>query len=139
MNHLVARLRVRALGMVTRLVPAPTPFMFTGPGSSTQLVQMIADRGARSALLVTDAVLLKLKVVDPVLVALEEAGIKAQVFSDVEPDPTIDVVMDGVARLRESRADAVLAVGGGSPIDAAKAMIACSAKGCSPDALNGYF
>jgi len=74
-----------------------------------------------------------------VLVALEEAGIKAQVFSDVEPDPTIDVVMDGVARLRESRADAVLAVGGGSPIDAAKAMIACSAKGCSPEALNGYF
>ena len=139
MNHLVARLRVRALGMATRLVPAPTPFMFTGPGSSTQLVRMIADRGARSALVVTDAVLLKLKVVDPVLVALEEAGIKAQVFSDVEPDPTIDVVMDGVARLRESRADAVLAVGGGSPIDAAKAMIACSAKGCSPDALNGYF
>src|SRR5208283_790568 len=113
MNNLVARLRVRALGMATRLVPAPTPFMFTGPGSSTQLVQMIADRGARSALVVTDAVLLELKVVDPVLVALEEAGIKAQVFSDVEPDPTIDVVMDGVARLRESRADAVLAVGGG--------------------------
>ena len=139
MNHLVARLRVRALGMATRLVPAPTPFMFTGPGSSTQLVRMIADRGARSALVVTDAVLLELKVVDPVLVALEEAGIKAQVFSDVEPDPTIDVVMDGVARLRESRADAVLAVGGGSPIDAAKAMIACSAKGCSPEALNGYF
>ena len=139
MNHLVARLRVRALGMATRLVPAPTPFMFTGPGSSTQLVQMIADRGARSALVVTDAVLLKLKVVDPVLAALEEAGVKAQVFSDVEPDPTIDVVMDGVARFRESRADAVLAVGGGSPIDAAKAMIACSAKGCSPDALNGYF
>ena len=101
MNHLVARLRVRALGMATRLVPAPTPFMFTGPGSSTQLVRMIADRGARSALVVTDAVLLELKVVDPVLVALEEAGIKAQVFSDVEPDPTIDVVMDGVARLRE--------------------------------------
>src|SRR5271156_3641565 len=47
---------------------------------------MIADRGARSALVVTDAVLLKLKVVDPVLVALEEAGRKAQMFSDVEPD-----------------------------------------------------
>ena len=75
MKHLVARLRVRALGMATRLVPAPTPFMFTGPGSSTQLVRMIADRGARSALVVTDAVLLKLMVVDPVRVALEEAGI----------------------------------------------------------------
>jgi alcohol dehydrogenase class IV len=88
---------------------------------------------------VTDAVLLELKVVDPVLVALAEAGIKTHLFSDVEPDPTIDVVMDGVARLRESRADAVLAVGGGSPIDAAKAIIACSASGCSPAALDGYF
>ena len=139
MNTLAARLRVRALGIATRLVPAPTPFMFTGPGSSIQLVRMIADRGARTVLVVTDAVLLKLGVVDPVLAALEEAGITAQVFSEVEPDPTIDVVMQGVASLRESGADAVLAVGGGSPIDAAKAIIACSAKGCDPKALDGYF
>lgn len=139
MNPLVARLRVRALGIATRLVPAPTPFMFTGPGSSSQLVRMIADCGVHCVFLVTDAVLLELKVVDPVLAALAEAGIKVQVFSEVKPDPTMDTVMDGVARLRESRADAVLAVGGGSPIDAAKAMIACHAKGCSPDALDGYF
>ena len=138
-NHLIDRIRIHAIGVAAKLVPAPTPFMFTGPGSSTQLVQMIANCGARTVLVVTDAVLLELKVVDPVLVALEEAGVKAQVFSDVEPDPTIDVVMDGVAQLRDSRADAVLAVGGGSPIDAAKAIIACGAKGCSPDALDGYF
>ena len=138
-NHLVARLRVRALGTATRLFPAPVPFMFTGPGSAGQLAQMIADTGARSVFVVTDAVLLELKVVDPVLVALDEAGIKVRVFSDVEPDPTMDEVMDGVAHLRESRADAVLAVGGGSPIDAAKAMIACRANGRRPDAINGYF
>lgn len=135
----VAHLRVRALGIATRLLPAPTPFAFTGPGSSAQLVRMIADRGARTVLVVTDAVLVELGVVDPVLAALEQAGIEVRVFSDVEPDPTIDVVMDGVARLRESRADAVLAVGGGSPIDAAKAIIACAARGCRPEALDGYF
>ena len=69
LNHVFARLRVRALGMAAKLMPAPTPFMFTGPGSSVELVQMIANRGARSALVVTDAVLLGLKVVDPVLVS----------------------------------------------------------------------
>jgi alcohol dehydrogenase len=138
-NHLFAPLRVRALGIAARFVPAPTPFMFTGPESSAELVRMIADRGARCVFVVTDAVLLELKVVDSVLRALTEAGIKVDVFSDVEPDPTMDIVMDGVARLRESRADAVLAVGGGSPIDAAKAMIACHANECRPDALNGYF
>lgn len=139
MSHFVARLRVRALAIATRLLPAPTPFAFTGPGSSTQLVKMIADRGARTVLVVTDAVLIELGVVDPVLAALERAGIDAQVFSDVEPDPTIDVVMKGVARIRETRADAVLAVGGGSAIDAAKAIIACAARDCRPEALDGYF
>ena len=75
MNHLFAPLRVRALRIAARFVPAPTPFMFTGPESSAELVRMIANRGARCVFLVTDAVLLKLKVVDSVLVALEEAGI----------------------------------------------------------------
>lgn len=139
MTSLVADLRVRALGIATRLLPAPTPFAFTGPGSSTQLVRMIADRGTRTVLVVTDAVLVELGVVEPVLATLKEAGIDTHVFSDVEPDPTIDVVMRGVARLRESRADAVLAVGGGSPIDAAKAIIACVARDCRPEALDGYF
>ena len=139
MNNVVSQLRVRGLGIATKLLPAPTPFMFTGPGSSAELVQMIADRGARSVLVVTDAVLLGLKVVDPVLAALEKAGITAHVYSEVEPDPTIDVVMNGVARLRDAPADAVLAVGGGSPIDAAKAIIACFARGCNPQALDGYF
>lgn len=139
MNQNIARLRVSALGLATKLLPAPTPFMFTGPGSSAELVRMIADRGARAVLVVTDAMLVELKVVDPVLRALEDAGLQAHVFSDVKPDPTIDVVMAGVARLREVRADAVLAIGGGSSIDAAKAMIGCAAKNCKPDALDGYF
>lgn len=78
MNLFVARLRVRGLGVAIRLVPAPTPFMFTGPGSSAELARMIADRGTRSVFVVTDAVLVKLKVVDPVLVALDEAGIKVR-------------------------------------------------------------
>jgi hypothetical protein len=100
MNNIVSQLHVRGLGIATKLLPARTPFMFTGPGSSAELVQMIADRGARSVIVVTDAVLLGLKVVDPVLAALKAAGITAHVHSDVEPDPTIEVGMNGVARLR---------------------------------------
>jgi alcohol dehydrogenase len=139
LSTITSRLRVRGLGIATKLAPALTPFMFTGSGSSVELVQMIADRGLRSVLVVTDTVLLDLKVVEPVLTALKAAGLTAHVYSDVEPDPTIDVVMKGVARLREARAEAVLAVGGGSPIDAAKAIIACHARDCQPQALDGYF
>jgi alcohol dehydrogenase class IV len=139
MTHLFARLRIRALGIAARLLAAPTPFMLTGPGSSVELARLIADRGSRSVLVVTDGVLLKLGVVAPVLNALKEAGLAVTVFSEVEPDPTIAIVMAGIEQLRASGATAVLAVGGGSPIDAAKAMIACYASGRRPQDLDGYF
>lgn len=139
MTQLFSRLRVRALGVAARLVPAPVPFMLTGPGSSVELARLIADRGARSVLVVTDKVLVELGVVAPVLNALKEAGVAVTVFSEVEPDPTIAIVMAGIEQLRASGATAVLAVGGGSPIDAAKAMIACYAGGRRPQDLDGYF
>jgi alcohol dehydrogenase class IV len=139
MKHLLARLRIRALGVVARLVPAPTPFMLTGPGSSLELARLIAERGARSVLVVTDRVLLELEVVAPLLNALNQAGLAVTVFSEVEPDPTIAMIMAGIEQLHASGATAVLAVGGGSPIDAAKAMIACHASGRRPEELDGYF
>ena len=93
MTHLLARLRIRALGVVARLLPAPTPFMLTGPGSSLELAQLIADCGARSVLVVTDRVLVELEVVAPVVNALKETGLAVTVFSEVEPDPTIGIVL----------------------------------------------
>jgi len=139
MTHLFSRFRIRALGVVARLLPAPSPFMLTGPGSSLELARLIADCGALSVLVVTDKVLVELGVVAPVLNALQEAGLAVTVFSEVEPDPTIGIVMAGIEQLRASGATAVLAVGGGSPIDAAKAMIACHASGRRPQDLDGYF
>ena len=139
MAHLYARFRIRALGLAVRLAPAPTPFMLTGPGSSLELARLIADCGARSVIVVTDGVLVELGVVAPVLHALQEAGLAVTLFSEVEPDPSIDIVMAGIEQLRASAATAVLAVGGGSSIDTAKAMIACCARGRLPQDLDGYF
>ncbi len=139
MTHLFSRFRIRALGVAARLLRAPTPFMLTGPGSSVGLARLIADCGARSVLVVTDKVLVELGVVAPVLNALKEAGLAVTVFSEVEPDPTIGIIMAGLEQLRASGATAVLAVGGGSPIDAAKAMIACKAGGRRPEDLDGFF
>ena len=139
MAHLYARFRIRALGMAVRVAPAPTPFMLTGPGSSLELARLIADRGARSVIVVTDGVLVELGIVAPVLNALQEAGLAVTLFSEVEPDPSIAIVMAGIEQLRASAATAVLAVGGGSSIDTAKAMIACCARGRLPQDLDGYF
>lgn len=53
---------------------------------------------------------------------LEQAGMDTKIFENVEPDPSVDTVMRGAAEMREFQPDWVVAVGGGSPIDAAKAM-----------------
>ena len=139
MTHLFSRFRIRALGVAARLAACADAVHADGAGLVSQLARLIADRGARSVLVVTDDVLVELGVVAPVLNALKEAGLAVTVFSEVEPDPTIAIVMAGIEQLRASGATAVLAVGGGSPIDAAKAIIACSASGCRPQALDGYF
>ena len=53
---------------------------------------------------------------------LKEAGMDVHIFEGVEPDPSIETVMRGAAFMRENQPDWIVAIGGGSPIDAAKAM-----------------
>ena len=53
---------------------------------------------------------------------LEEAGMEVDIFEGIEPDPSVETVMKGAARMQEFQPDWIVAIGGGSPIDAAKAM-----------------
>lgn len=52
----------------------------------------------------------------------QEAGLETQTFEGIQPDPSIESVYDGAAKMREFNPDVIIAIGGGSPIDAAKAM-----------------
>ena len=53
---------------------------------------------------------------------LKEAGMEVTVFEGIEPDPSVETVMKGAAVMQEFKPDWIIAMGGGSPIDAAKAM-----------------
>ena len=53
---------------------------------------------------------------------LKEAGMEVQLFENVEPDPSVETVMKGAKAMQEFKPDWIVAMGGGSPIDAAKAM-----------------
>ena len=53
---------------------------------------------------------------------LQEAGLATQVFEGVEPDPSVETVMRGAQAMRDFAPDVILSIGGGSPMDAAKAM-----------------
>ncbi len=78
--------------------------------------------GKKRAFVVTDKFLYSSGLLAPMLETLAGMGIVTHVFSDVTPDPTIQLVRKGVEQLRSFEADVIIAIGGGSPIDAAKIM-----------------
>jgi alcohol dehydrogenase len=98
---------------------------------------MIGQFGYRRVMIVTDAVLVKLGLVEPLRRALVEQGIDVAVHDGITPDPTYPVLEAGLAAVKAHRSDAILAVGGGSAIDAAKVIGAMATSGKSPAKLVG--
>lgn len=82
----------------------------------------LAELKGKSAFIVTDKNIVNLGLIDKVKEQLSQAGIKATVFDEVEPDPSLQTVRKGVDLMNRSGPDLVVAVGGGSVMDAAKAM-----------------
>lgn len=82
----------------------------------------LAELKGKSAFIVTDKNIVKLGLVDKVKEQLSQAGIQASVFDEVEPDPSLQTVQKGVALMNQYGPDLVVGVGGGSVMDAAKAM-----------------
>lgn len=103
----------------TYVVPARAVI---GPGALDDLVVHVKGFGFEKALVVTDAELVRLGVVQKVTDRLGDAGIKWELYDQVQPNPTCANVHDGLARLQEAGCDWILSVGGGSPQDAAKAI-----------------
>ncbi len=78
--------------------------------------------GKNRAVIVTDQALFDLGYTDRITKVLEEMGITTKVFSDVKPDPDVSTVNKGVEMLNAFKPDVIIALGGGSPMDAAKVM-----------------
>ncbi|MBO5134485.1 MAG: lactaldehyde reductase [Bacteroidaceae bacterium] len=95
---------------------------YFGPGAREVLPQEIARLGFKKAFVATDKDLVKFGVADKVLKVLADAGIPYEVFCDIKPNPTVANVKAGVAAFAASGADFILAIGGGSSMDTAKAV-----------------
>lgn len=139
LKYALHRLQMALLYFIAGFMQASRPLLLSGPGSSLQLCRAIADLGATRVLVVSDAVLVKLGLVAPLVRALEERGVACAIYDGVEPDPTHAQIDAGAARAREHRADAVLAVGGGSVMDAAKLIAACVGNDTAVAGLVGNF
>jgi alcohol dehydrogenase class IV len=121
----------------SRVVPIPRPTTFVGPGSALKLCDTIAQFGLGRVLIVTDAVLVKLGIVEPLRAALAARGVEVAIHDGITPDPTYDVLQRGCEAAQAHRADAILAVGGGSVLDAAKIIDAMVVSGKSAARLVG--
>ena len=95
---------------------------YHGKGAISAIADEAKNRGFKKALVCSDPDLIKFEVTKKVTDVLEKAGLEYTVFSKIKPNPTIEDVQAGVAAFKECGADYLIAVGGGSSIDTAKAV-----------------
>ena len=106
--------------MANRMILNETSYF--GAGAISEVVTEAQKRAFKKILVVTDPDLIKFGVTDKVTKLLTEAGIPFEVFSNVKANPTVACVKDGVEVFAKAGADSIVAVGGGSAMDTAKAI-----------------
>lgn len=95
---------------------------YFGVNSINNIIDEVKKRGYQKALVVTDKELIKFKVATKVTELLDSAELDYQIFDEVMPNPTISIVKQGIEIFKQSNADYLIAIGGGSPQDTAKAI-----------------
>lgn len=135
----VAKARAKVLKLFSMVIPMPRPLLFVGENSCHELCDMIINEGASKVFIVTDEVLNKLGVPSKVTDYLAANNIKYHIYDGITPDPTFTVVEEGLRQSKAANCDAVLAIGGGSVIDAAKIIAMCQGNNCQPQQLIGLF
>ncbi len=95
---------------------------YHGAGAINEIGALLTAKGFKKAFVCSDKDLVEFGVTGKVLKVLEDAGVPYTLFSDIKPNPTIENVQDGVKAYKESGADCMVTVGGGSSMDTAKAI-----------------
>ncbi|PNW28455.1 iron-containing alcohol dehydrogenase [Formosa algae] len=98
------------------------PLSLIGPGSLKDLAEELKALPYKKALFVTDKVLVKIGVAQQVMDTLASSNIEMVVFDNVQPNPTVKNVNNGLKLLKEQNCDVIITLGGGSPQDCGKAI-----------------
>jgi alcohol dehydrogenase len=129
---------MKGAGLVTRFIPIPQPTLLVGPGSSARLGQAIAGFGHRKILIVTDSIISKLGLLNDLTNALQAGGANFVVFDEITPDAPIPLIQKGIDFYHEHDCDAIVAFGGGSSMDASKAIAVAVSNPKPLNQLAGY-
>ena len=95
---------------------------YHGSGAIKEIVTEVKTRGFKKAFVCSDPDLVKVHVTSKVTDLLKSAGLDFELYSNIKPNPTIENVQTGVAAFKKSGADYLIAIGGGSSMDTAKAI-----------------
>ena len=111
----------KALKFGMRFMDWSEPELFEGEGAVLKLPQFIKGKGIKNILIVTDKGLMNLGLLEPLFAELKRHGIEYHVFDGVQPNPTIPNIEDCKNMYIENHCEGIIAFGGGSPMDCAKA------------------
>lgn len=122
MMNFLYRLKGSVVGLLLKLLPIQLPIVFKGSGSVGHLCEQVAVLGYNKVLIVTDAVLHKLGAIDDIKDALKKHDVDFVIYDGVLPNPEFTQVCEGLALFQRENCEAIISLGGGSVIDAAKMM-----------------
>ncbi|HEY9159589.1 MAG TPA: iron-containing alcohol dehydrogenase [Desulfomonilia bacterium] len=128
------------MGFSMNFLPWIEPTIIDGKDSIKKLASVIKGKGIKNVLIVTDSVLMGLHLLDSLFEALKSAGIKYSLYDQVQPNPTIENIEAALKIYNANGCEAIIAFGGGSPMDCAKVTGARVARPSrSVDGMRGLF
>lgn len=133
----VAKTRAKVLKVFSYVIPIRRPMLFVGESSCEELCDMLISEGNTHVFIVTDSVLNKLGIPAKVTDYLDTKNIRYKLYDGVTPDPTFKVIEEGLRQSLEAECDSIIAIGGGSVIDAAKMIAMSQGNNCQPQQLIG--
>ena len=104
-------------------------FMNIGGGNIKSVTDILKKINCKYPLIITDKTMVKLNIIEPLEKALTDMQIRYKIFDDTMPEPTAKSIENGVSTLKDGSFDCIIAFGGGSPIDSAKAISLLATKG----------
>ena len=108
------------MGLGIKFIPWIEPVIIDGKDSIKKLSAIVKRKGFKSILVVTDPGLMGLHLLDPLFEALNSVGVKYSLYDQVQPNPTIDNIEAALKIYKANNCQAIIAFGGGSPMDCAK-------------------
>ena len=130
LNNAFCRVYQKTFKMVMPVFNWDEPELLKGPGAIKDLPALVKSKGISNVLVVTDKGLMSLNLLDSLFENLEKQNIKYTVYDGVQPNPSIENIEEGRRIYLKNNCEGIIAFGGGSPMDCAKA---CGARIARPD------